>query len=274
METVNLFYKKSGKGIPLIILHGLYGSLDNWAGIVKMFEPRFEVYVIDQRNHGRSPRIHEHTYQAMAADLLAFFNAHSINKAIIIGHSMGGKTAMLFSLLHPEKVSRLIVVDIAPKSYLNIEQYKDEYQDHQNIMQAINMLDLDKIHSLKDAETQLSKSISNLQIRKFILKNIKHGLDRQNPYKLILNISAIINYQNDIFDWPGQVLQNAPKTAFPVLFLKGEKSRYIDTEDASLIKVLFPGSNIKTIGNASHWLHFEQPKEFTKQVLEFIAGRM
>ena len=139
---MKLAYKKFGKGQPLLILHGLYGSSDNWYSIGKELAQKFEVFLIDMRNHGHSPHSKEHNYNAMQEDLLEMYATLGISKAILLGHSMGGKAAMLFSILHPAMVEKLIVVDICPKPYTSLQNYQSHALEHLNIMQAFLSVDI------------------------------------------------------------------------------------------------------------------------------------
>ena len=177
---MELNYKKLGEGQPLIILHGLFGSLDNWLTLAKYWAENYEVWLIDQRNHGKSPHADEHSYELMAQDLKKFMEENHIENPIILGHSMGGKTAMEFAITFPAQVKALIVVDIAPVSY---------QVHHWDIIEALESIDLSKVESRKDADKILQKKISSFGVRQFLLKN----LDRigQSTYQWKFNLSVL-----------------------------------------------------------------------------------
>jgi pimeloyl-ACP methyl ester carboxylesterase len=268
---MQLAYKKFGSGQPLIILHGLYGSSDNWNTIGKRLSENFKVYLVDQRNHGKSPHNKEHSYHSMQNDLLEFFEDNKINKAVLIGHSMGGKTAMLFTLLHPEKVLKLIVADIAPKAYVSLTGYQKHATDHLNIMQAFLSIDLVNSKSRAEVEDGFSKFVHDPITRRFLLKNLERRKD--GTFHWIINIDALNNALPNMLD--DSDFKNAKfdkeLTGIPVLFIKGEKSDYVLEKDIYLIKQYFPKAEITTIFDAGHWLHSEQPELFLKSVNYFLA---
>ena len=261
---MELFFRKYGQGPPLIIIHGLYGSSDNWVSIGRKLAENFEVFIIDQRNHGRSPHSKDHNYQLLKEDLREFMDSQSIEKAIIIGHSMGGKTAMFFAADYPERISRLIVADISPKSYKSTNS--NQLFAHNNIIRAMYNIDFYGITSRDEVDEILSKSIPEIRVRQFLLKNVKRS--KNNEYGWSLNIRAIkyelSNIMEGLDDKQGEI------TGFPVLFLKGENSEYIQDEDRKAIRNIFPFTDIETIPNAGHWLHAEQPGIFIQKVTDFI----
>jgi len=269
---MKLAFRKLGNGTPLLILHGLYGNSDNWYTIGKRLAENFEVYLIDQRNHGKSDHCKEHSYQSMQLDLLEFFDYHKISEAILLGHSMGGKTAMLFALLHPEKISKLIVVDIAPKAYKSLNDYQKHATDHLNIMQAFLSIDLSIAESRKEVDDEFSKFVSDLQTRRFLLKNLEHKKDGSFHWKI--NIGSLNNALPNMLDDSDfkKVKFDKELTSFPVLFIKGERSDYILEKDIYLIKQYFPRAEITTIFDAGHWLHSEQPELFLKSINYFLVG--
>ncbi len=168
---MDLFYRKYGEGTPIIIVHGLYGSSDNWVTIGKELASDHEVFIIDQRNHGRSPHSQEHNYRLMKNDLLSFMDKMKLSKAHLIGHSMGGKTIMFFAADYPERIASLVVVDISPGSYRSLDQPSAQTVDHLNIITAMMNIDLSKAGSRKDIDTQLKDTIHSKRIRQFLLKN-------------------------------------------------------------------------------------------------------
>ena len=265
---MDLFFRKIGEGASVIILHGLYGASDNWLSVGNALSTYFEVFLIDQRNHGQSPHSDKHEYPEMANDLLQFMNSQSIEKAIIIGHSMGGKTAMLFSLLHPERVSRLIIVDIAPKSYALINESRSI--NHHKIIHAMLSLNLNEITSREEAEKELLINLNDERLVKFLSKNLHRT--KENKFAWRLNLNAIQTNFNHILANIIEIasIKKEPITGFPVLFIKGGNSDYITDTDKVEILSIFPYADFITIPNAGHWLHAEKQDIFLKKVNDFI----
>jgi len=261
---MKLFFRKYGQGQPLIIIHGLYGSSDNWVSIGRKLAENFEVFIIDQRNHGKSPHSSNLNYQVLKDDLKEFMDEHSIDKAIIVGHSMGGKTAMFFATDYPERVTKLIVADISPRSYKSTNS--SQLLAHNTIIRAMYNLDFYGINSRQEIDDILSKSIPEDRIRQFLLKNIKRS--EKNEYSWRINIKALKTELPNIMDGLSEDQQRI--TQSPVLFLKGENSEYIQDEDRKIITKIFPFAFIKTIPDAGHWLHAEQPDFFLKEITDFI----
>jgi len=261
---MELAFNKSGTGEPMLILHGLYGSSDNWFTIGKKLSAHYEVYLIDQRNHGRSPHNADNSYNAMREDLHEFFRAHDIKKAVILGHSMGGKTAMSFSMKYQEMVSRLIIVDISPVDY-NTSGNR-EITLHRTIISAMQQLDPQLVNSREEADMILSGAIPWKHIRQFLLKNLKRS--HTGKFMWALNIEAISANIETIAS--GIIPEGSEMTMdIPALFIKGEKSDYIGEEDEYAIKKLFPMARIATIPGAGHWVHAEQPSLFLKEICDF-----
>lgn len=252
----NLHSQILGKGKAFVILHGFLGMSDNWRTLGKQFsEDGYEVHLLDQRNHGRSFHSDEFSYDLMVADLKKYCDQHNLAEIILLGHSMGGKTAMLFATTYPEMVSKLIVADISPKAYP---------PHHQDILKALGTLDFSKINSRDDAEKMLSEYIKIKSIRLFLLKN----LFRKNSdnYALRLNLPVLTEKIEEV----GKALPKDAKYDGEVLFLSGEKSGYIEDLDELHIRNHFPKASIKTILNAGHWLHAENPQEFRRIVEDFL----
>lgn len=247
----------SGKGDPLIILHGFLGMSDNWKSLANRFSDHFEVHVVDQRNHGRSFHDDNFSYEYLAEDLLNYMNHYGLDKAHILGHSMGGKTAMLFAVEYPEKVNRLIVADIAPKFYP---------PHHQVILDALNEVDFKKIGTRSEVDDVLKKYIPELGIRQFLLKSVYRK--KTDEYAFRFNLEVLDRHYDEI----GVALP--PRTLFegPVLFLKGAFSGYITAQDEGMISAHFPDYRIITIAKASHWLHAENPIDFYNNVAGFLQN--
>lgn len=264
---MRLNYRKYGNGSPLIILHGLYGSSDNWISIGKVLSSHFQVFILDQRNHGHSPHSMNHTYKAMREDLREFMDDHKIKKATLIGHSMGGKTAMLFASTYPHRVNNLIVIDIAPKNYSSTSLYSQQTQQHRDIISTMMNFNLKGLHNRTEINNILSRHIHSDRIRQFILKNLKRKSDKEFDWKL--NIYAINQNLTEIMDGIETKLLTQPLTAFPVLFIRGDNSNYILDEDSNLIYTVFPQAKIVTIQNTTHWIHSEKPKQLANTIKQF-----
>jgi len=257
---MKLFFRKLGEGQPLIILHGVFGMGDNWMTLAKEFAANnFCVYVVDARNHGRSPHADEFSFEAMAADIFELMNddAGLIGRAAsFIGHSMGGKTAMLFSMLHPDRVKNLIVVDIVPRAYPSANQ---------NVIAALKSIDLNTVSARKEVEEKLRTDLKGDEATvQFLLKSLywKEGNAQKLAWRF--NVNAIAKNINT-----GDALQKDDVFTGPTLFIRGEKSSFITDEDEPLIKKHFPNAEIVTIPNAGHWVHANKPKEFMDTVLAF-----
>lgn len=246
-----------GEGKPFIILHGFLGMGDNWKTLAKQFSNLgFQVHLVDQRNHGRSFHDSEFNYEVLAADLKQYCSHHTIKNMVLLGHSMGGKTAMLFAALYPELISKLIVADISPRFYP---------VHHDAIMEGLCSLNFEEISSRKEAEIQLSNYVSDAGTRQFLLKNIY----RISPSVLGLRINLKVLKTN--VSEVGEALPSNLNFQKDTLFLRGDKSEYISTQDEALIKHQFPTAVVKTISNAGHWLHAENPVEFFNSVCTFIT---
>lgn len=245
-----------GEGKPLLILHGFLGMSDNWKTLGKQFaKDGFQVHLIDQRNHGKSPHSDEFSYSLMAEDIKKYCETHNLNDIILLGHSMGGKTAMLTACLYEGLVSKLVVVDIAPKYYA---------PHHQQILEGLKAIDEASLSSRGEAEELISKYVNEEGVRLFLLKNLYWK--SKGKLALRLNLDALINNIESI----GEAL---PKDAIfnkPTIFIKGGKSNYITEEDKSLIKSHFPEAEIVVIPNVGHWLHAEDKKAFFAAVMQFL----
>lgn len=261
---MELFFRKYGQGEPLIIIHGLYGSSDNWVSIGRKLAEKYQVYIIDQRNHGKSPHSSEHNYLDLKEDLKEFMDKNNIEKAILLGHSMGGKTAMFFASSYPERVSQLIIADISPRSYQTTSS--NQLLSHSTIIRAMYNIDFYNIKYRQEIDDILAKSIPELRIRQFLLKNVKRK--KTGEFEWTLNIKTIKNELFNIID--GLPNDHPEIKGFPVLFLKGEKSDYISDDDQKAISKIFPFAKIKTIPDAGHWLHAEQPDLFLQEIYKFL----
>lgn len=252
---MKLHYKSFGKGFPIIILHGLFGTLDNWQTIAKQLAMDYMVYIVDLRNHGRSPHSENFGYTIMAEDLLAFMEDNWIYQTHIIGHSMGGKTAMQFALNYPDLIEKLVIVDIATRSYRD---------GHSDIFKALFSLDLSSLRSRRVAEESLGKDIKELAVRQFLLKNLTR--DKEGNFSWKMNLPIIHQYYPEILS----AIQSSNTFDQPTLFLRGELSDYILPNDLVVMKQLFPSATLETVANAGHWIHAEAPKVFLEKVKNFL----
>jgi esterase len=254
---MKLFYRQYGEGQPVIILHGILGISDNWVTIGRRLAEKFEVFIPDLRNHGQSPHSDTFSYFAMVDDLFEFIEDHQLTNPILIGHSMGGKIAMNYTLEHPHRIDKLIVVDISVRGYASRRQHLD-------IINAMLSVDFDQHSSREEIEKIISDKITSKAIAGFIMKNLyRIGKTR---FAWRLNINSI--YQNIENVFTGVEL---PYTSdIPALFVKGGASDYILEEDYPLILKKFPNAEFRTIEKASHWVHADAPDELCKTFSEFL----
>lgn len=264
---MDLHFRDFGKGDPLIILHGLYGSGDNWFSIGKKLEENNHVYLIDQRNHGKSPHHNEMNYNIMAEDLMVFACRQALQKINILGHSMGGKVAMTFSNKYPNMVNKLIVADISPRSYLGEMDANPQASFHRETVNALMALNLNSARTREEIDQELSGSIRSSSIRQFLLKNVTRS--DQGKFIWKLNLEAIRNNLEDIFR-EVEILPSNPIDSFKVFFIKGELSNYMDDNDVQIISKYYNNFDIKTIPGTGHWLHAEKPDLFVKLINEFL----
>jgi len=245
-----------GQGKPLLILHGFLGMGDNWKSLGNKFtESGFEVHLVDQRNHGRSFHSDTFSYSLMVDDLKEYCDYHKLDKINLLGHSMGGKTAMLFAVSFPQKVTKLIIADIGPKAYP---------QHHQDIIKALFSLDFSEIKTRGEADKVLSEYIKEIGIRQFLLKNL-YWIEK-GQLGLRINLSVLAARIEEV----GKALPEDTIYRGEVLFLKGSKSGYIEKKDEILIEKHFPNFQICAVSEAGHWLHAENPSEFYEYVVNFL----
>jgi len=251
-----LYSKIEGEGKPLLILHGFLGMSDNWKSIGQQFATDgFQVHLLDLRNHGRSFHSDEFSYELMAEDVYDYCQANNLEKINILGHSMGGKTAMLFAALHPEMVERLIVADIGPKFYP---------QHHQTILEGLNAVDFTLKPSRAEVEAVLAKYIPDFGTRQFLLKSLYWREPGQLCFRFNL---AVFNKKIEEI---GKQLSEIAFFKKPTLFIRGGNSNYILEEDFNLIQDHFPDSRVETIPHAGHWLHAENPQLFYELASSFL----
>jgi esterase len=247
------------QGLPaLIILHGLFGSSDNWHTLGNIFGKQFHTLILDARNHGMSPHSSEFDYQVMADDVVEFIHQQHLTSASLIGHSMGGKTAMLTALQHPELIDKLIVVDMATRAYL---------PEHEIIFETLNFIDLSTMVRRIDIETKLAQQILDAATVQLLMKNLAR--DEQGRFRWKINLPVIQkNYESINAELP----TSSTRYEKPALFIRGEHSEYILLEDLRPIAALFPRAELVTIKNASHWVHADAPDDFAQTVIEFLLS--
>lgn len=255
--AVALAYQEFGTGEPLVILHGLFGSGRNWQSIAKQLADSYHVYTVDLRNHGRSPWAPTMTFGEMVNDLEAFLDHHDLQRAIILGHSVGGKTGMAFTLEHPERTEALIVVDIAPVVYDH---------DFLPLIQAMQALDLDGVKRRSEAEAALVQSIPDAPTRKFLIQNL---INRHHHLAWRIHLEAIANAMPSLTGFPDNT---SHEYAGRVLFISGQHSDYIAKEHHDAIFTLFPQAEFAVIPAAGHRVHAEQPDAFLAAVTGFLQS--
>jgi esterase len=250
-----LHSKIIGEGVPFLILHGYLGMGDNWKSLGNQFEEHFQIHLIDQRNHGRSFHADEFDYENLTKDLLNYIQYHNLENVILLGHSMGGKTAMLFAVKYPRVVDRLIIADISPIYY---------QPHHTDILKALNSVDFSIQNSRKLVDEKITELIPDIGVRSFLLKNVYWKEKGILAYRF--NLQSLTKNNIEV----GKALP--PFTTFDkeTLFLVGGNSGYIKENETSMIKAHFPKASIKTIANVGHWLHAEKPKVFYELVMSFL----
>lgn len=250
---MELHYKQFGEGKAFIVLHGLFGSSDNWQTHGKKLAEYFDVYLLDQRNHGESGWSEDFSYDIMAEDLHEFLSSKNLDEIILMGHSMGGKTAMRFAQKYPEMIEKLIIVDMGVKEYPIT---------HDTIIEGLKSIDLSVIDSRSGASKQLAKYINNTSIRQFLLKNLYWKEKGQLAWHINLEV---------LEEKLPEVVKALPEeeSLVEALFIAGGKSDYVIPEDHDQIRNYFPLANFYTIEKAGHWIHAEAPEEFIEEVLGF-----
>lgn len=252
---MQLNYKTYGSGAPLIILHGLFGSLDNWHSIAKQLSDAYQVYLVDLRNHGKSPHVQTMTYGEMAEDLTEFMDQQGLTATNIAGHSMGGKAAMQLALTKPYRVSRLISIDMTPFEVKG---------GHEQIIRALKAFDPSALAKRKEADQALSQYIEQFSIRQFLLKNLEHR--KAGGYQWKMNLPVLDSCYHEILKSVSlERVYNGP-----TLFIKGEQSDYLNSRELKHYKQLFPKARLTTISGVGHWVHAEAPNDFTEVITQFL----
>ncbi|HLO45442.1 MAG TPA: alpha/beta fold hydrolase [Leadbetterella sp.] len=253
---MKLFSRKVGEGQPFVVLHGVFGSSDNLFTVCKKIaEARFEVHILDARNHGQSPRSEEFNYEVMANDLNEYLHENSLEEPIIMGHSMGGKTVMTFAQNYTN-FSKIIVVDIAPRFYPT---------HHDHILAGLAAIDLSKISSRKEAEHIFSNYVSDFGEKQFILKNLYRT--EEGGFDWRINIPVI---SKEIYQIGGEI-NLEKKVEKPTLLIRGSDSSYVTDADFEIFQASFTNAELATIDGANHWVHATKPTEFIECILAFSA---
>jgi pimeloyl-ACP methyl ester carboxylesterase len=252
---MKLFHREFGHGDPLLILHGLFGSSDNWQTLAKKFARDFRVFTIDLRNHGRSLHHEEFNYEVMMHDVVDFVEENGLDKVSLMGHSMGGKLSMNYALHFPQKVENLVVVDIAPRKYQVL---------HDGIIQSLKSLDLELYKKREEVDEALADMLQNFSIRQFLLKNLVRN--KQGKFDWKINLDVIDRSIENL------VVEISSDTPFQgnTLFIAGDKSDYIRPVDEEQIYELFPHAQISYLPDVGHWVHAQAPDLLYQTVIDFI----
>jgi len=251
-----LYSRIEGEGTPLVIIHGFLGMSDNWKSLGSQYVSEgFQVHILDLRNHGRSFHSDDFSYEIMSQDVLQYCNEHQLNKVSIIGHSLGGKVAMLFATTYPEMVEKLIIADIGPKYYA---------PHHQDILAGLNAIDFSTKPNRAEVEETLYPYIPDFGTRQFLMKNLYWKEPGQLDFRFNLKVF------NEKINEVGTKLSENAKFENPTLFIRGGNSNYILDKDLTEIKKHFPNFELVTIPNVGHWLHAENPKMFFEETARFL----
>ncbi len=265
---MQLNFKKFGEGFPLVILHGLLGSSDNWQTIAKNLSAvslptgnrQLSAFIIDQRNHGRSPHSPDFSYELLSGDLLHFLDQQNISKAHLLGHSMGGKAVMQFALQHPQRVEKLIVVDVAPVPYED---------GHREVFKALFAVDLKHAASREEVQSVLREHLSGDETTvQFLLKSLQRNDASEPGFRWKFNVESLYKNYSNI----SAGITSSKSFTGEALFIKGEKSNYINPENYFFIEKYFPNHQLTEIKGAGHWVHADKPKEFMEEVMNFISS--
>jgi pimeloyl-ACP methyl ester carboxylesterase len=264
---MKLFYRKYGAGPPLVILHGLFGSSDNWVSIAKHMSNCCTVYLPDQRNHGNSPHDDRHDYESMSDDLFDLVTDLGLKKFSLAGHSMGGKTAMMFAARWPDMLKGMIIADISP--FTDEKRRAAAIYENRTILKAILGTDLSKVSSRNEVEKVLEPDIQSEKVRELVMKNLHRT--EADKFEWKLNASALLkNLDTIVAGVPFPAAGNLQITGFPVIFLSGENSDYIKAGDMTDISRIFQAAEFRTIKNAGHWLQADNPRAITEELLELM----
>lgn len=255
---MKLYYETLGRGEPLLILHGLFGSGANWRSIAQRLADRWQVILPDLRNHGHSPHAPTMRYQDIAGDILALMDELGLAQAHLLGHSLGGKAAMLIASRSAERVQSLTVVDIAPRAYPPL---------HLDLFRAMHAVPLERIHARRQADAIMQEYIPNPAVREFLLTNLVR--DAQGRFRWRIPLETLEQAYDELNAMPflDRLYQG------PSLFIRGGHSQYVRDADLGLIRQGFPNACVVSLPLAQHWPHIETPNEFLRVLRDFLAGR-
>jgi esterase len=253
---MELYSRIEGSGFPMVLLHGLLGSSDNWRTVSKRLGQSYKVYSVDLRNHGQSPHGGRMTYPVMADDLRELLERQEISEAHVVGHSLGGKAAMQFAISYPDRVKKLVVIDIAPKAYPPSQR---------SILAALNQLELQSFKSFGEIDAALAPAIPELAIRQFLMKNIARVPN--SGFRWRIDIASI----GKSYDHLTKAIIPARRYDKPACFVRGGRSDYIQDTDLPSIRAIFPRAELATIAGAGHWLHAEATDEFLRVLIAFVT---
>jgi len=240
----------------LFILHGFLGSADNWHTLASRWSATHRVFALDARNHGRSPHEDQFSHALMAHDVLAFADHHGIERFSLLGHSMGGRTAMEIAVHHGERVEHLLIVDIAPRTYPS---------HHEHIFEALNAVDLACATDRQTVERQLAQLIDDFGIRQFLMKNLHR--EQTGQYRWKMNLPVLEREYHEVV----KGLPTGTQYSGPTLVIRGSRARYVTDEDILLFQEHFPKVRVVTL-DAGHWVHAERPEEVFQSVSRFLTG--
>ena len=273
LKSGDTAYRCMGEGQPLVILHGLYGCGDNWMGIARKLSATWRVWMPDARNHGHSAFKNTHTYRDLSEDVLDFIRDNSIDRPVLLGHSMGGKTALHFAVNHSDKISGLIIVDIAPVNYSLLADYSQGIIDHLNIMEALYRLELNSSLSRPDIDACLKPAIPDPLLRGFLLKNLCRTKNN-NGWEWKINLKILRSFLPEILNGMDNFIPENIPASLPVLFLKGGKSGYIGSREVDYISRNMPYIKIKTCPDAGHWIHADDPEWVVEAITNYEKLRI
>lgn len=256
-NAIELARREQGQGEAVVILHGLFGSGTNWRGVARLLEGRYRVITVDLRNHGRSPNVPGMRYTDMAGDVLRLLDDLALEAPLLVGHSMGGKVAMMLALTHPRRLRGLVVVDIAPVSY----RHGDE---HRGYIRALEKLDAEGVASRAEADERLAAEVPDRGVRQFLLQNLVYD---NGAYRVRLGLDAIDADMDAILGF------EPPSGAGPwegsALFIAGGESPYLDARHHAAVRKWFPGAEIETVAGGGHWVHAQAPEKVSALISEF-----
>ncbi|MDA8715019.1 alpha/beta fold hydrolase [Flavobacteriales bacterium] len=252
---MKLHYREYGEGQPMVILHGLFGSSDNWQRLGKELSNRYRVFLVDQRNHGHSPHSNDFSYELMSDDLDELLEENDLEDVILVGHSMGGKTAMTYAQFDTNRLAKLVVIDIGPKQYP---------MHHDTILEGLHSIDFNFHNTRGKCDAQLAKYVSDVAVRQFLLKNLYWIEKGQLDWRINLNVLS--REMNQIIAAIDTEVVN-----LPTLFVRGELSNYILESDFPSIKQQFTSARIETISSVGHWVHAEAPQKMLALIGQFAS---